>query len=258
MSENNSYNRLDSNGLLYLWQRITALFQAKENGKGLSTNDYTTAEKTKLGGIATGAQVNTIEGVQRNGADLTPDSTTKKVNVVVPVLGVQQNGTDLTPDSTTKKVNVSVPLVDNALSETSENTIQNKVVKGALDLKAPLASPTFTGTPSVPTAAAGTNTTQAASTAFVKTAIENALSGKIDLAFSFLQALPQTGVVGTFYFIPATVSESGVDEWEEYVWDATNSQFERIGAATLDLTDYFNTTNLPAITNAQIDTILAT
>lgn len=42
----------------------------------------------------------------------------------------------------------------------------------ALDLKAPLASPTFTGVPAAPTAAAGTNTTQLASTAFV-TAINN-------------------------------------------------------------------------------------
>lgn len=38
---------------------------------------------------------------------------------------------------------------------------------------APLASPTFTGTPAVPTATAGTNTTQAASTAFVQTAVAN-------------------------------------------------------------------------------------
>lgn len=35
-------------------------------------------------------------------------------------------------------------------------------------LKAPLASPAFTGTPTVPTAATGTDTTQAASTAFVQ------------------------------------------------------------------------------------------
>jgi hypothetical protein len=35
--------------------------------------------------------------------------------------------------------------------------------------KAPLASPTFTGTPTAPTAAAGTNTTQVATTAFVQT-----------------------------------------------------------------------------------------
>jgi hypothetical protein len=37
----------------------------------------------------------------------------------------------------------------------------------ALDAKAPLASPTFTGTPAAPTAAADTNTTQVATTAFV-------------------------------------------------------------------------------------------
>jgi len=30
----------------------------KETGKGLSTNDYTTVEKTKLAGIAEGAEVN--------------------------------------------------------------------------------------------------------------------------------------------------------------------------------------------------------
>lgn len=38
---------------------------------------------------------------------------------------------------------------------------------------APIASPSFTGTPSTPTATAGTNTTQIASTAFVVTAIAN-------------------------------------------------------------------------------------
>ncbi len=38
--------------------------------------------------------------------------------------------------------------------------------------RAPLASPAFTGTPTAPTATAGTNTTQIATTAFVKTAID--------------------------------------------------------------------------------------
>ena len=40
-----------------------------------------------------------------------------------------------------------------------------------LDAKAPLASPALTGTPTVPTATAGTNTTQIASTAFVRTEV---------------------------------------------------------------------------------------
>lgn len=44
-------------------------------------------------------------------------------------------------------------------------------ISTAIATKANLASPSFTGTPTVPTASAGTNTTQAASTAFVKTAL---------------------------------------------------------------------------------------
>lgn len=54
----------------------------KVEGKGLSTNDYTTDEKTKLEGIATGAQVNVIETVKVNGVALTP--TAKAVDVIVP------------------------------------------------------------------------------------------------------------------------------------------------------------------------------
>ena len=41
-----------------------------EAGKGLSSNDYTTAEKEKLAGIAAGAQQNVIEAIQLNGVAL--------------------------------------------------------------------------------------------------------------------------------------------------------------------------------------------
>lgn len=39
---------------------LKGLFVSKESGKGLSTNDYTTTEKTKLAGIATGANNYTL------------------------------------------------------------------------------------------------------------------------------------------------------------------------------------------------------
>lgn len=45
--------------------------------------------------------------------------------------------------------------------------------KQYVDTKAPLASPTLTGTPTAPTATVGTNTTQVATTAFVNTEISN-------------------------------------------------------------------------------------
>lgn len=53
------------------------------------------------------------------------------------------------------------------------HTIANiESLQTTLNAKAPLASPTFTGTPKAPTAAAGTNTTQVATTAFVKAAVD--------------------------------------------------------------------------------------
>ena len=70
---------LDLNGLTTLWTNIKNTFVAKESGKGLSTNDYTTAEKQKLAGIASNAEVNVITAVKVNGAALTPSS--KAVNI---------------------------------------------------------------------------------------------------------------------------------------------------------------------------------
>lgn len=54
----------------------------KIEGKGLSTNDYTTAEKNKLGGIAAGAQVNVIESIKVNGQ--VQSITSKGVDIAVP------------------------------------------------------------------------------------------------------------------------------------------------------------------------------
>ena len=54
-----------------------------EAGKGLSTNNYTNAEKTKLAGIADGAEVNEIEGIKVNNTTINPD-TNKIVNITIP------------------------------------------------------------------------------------------------------------------------------------------------------------------------------
>lgn len=92
---------LDNDGLLYLWQKIKTKFATitdldgkvdKVTGKGLSTNDYTTAEKNKLNDVASGAQVNVIETVKVNNTALTPSS--KAVNITVPT-----KTSDITNDS---------------------------------------------------------------------------------------------------------------------------------------------------------------
>jgi len=107
------------------------------------------ADKTKLNGVETGAQVNTVTSVAG------------RTGVVA-----------LT------KTDVGLANVDNT-ADTSKPV--STAQQTALDLKANIASPTFTGTPAVPTATAGTNTTQIASTAFVAAAVA-ASSGGLSLA----------------------------------------------------------------------------
>lgn len=67
-------------------------------------------------------------------------------------------------------------------------------VQTQLGKKANLASPTFTGTPKAPTATAGTNTTQIATTAFVATAVSNGVSSKAD-ASALTEHTEETGNV---------------------------------------------------------------
>lgn len=59
----------------------------KVTGKQLSTEDYTTTEKTKLGNIEAGAQVNVIETIKVNGEPVSPGSN-KDVNITVPTVTV--------------------------------------------------------------------------------------------------------------------------------------------------------------------------
>lgn len=99
---------LNKDHLLYFWTLLKSHFVAQETGKGLSTNDFTnelktklenttsgttdvatktanglmsSTDKTKLDGIAEGAQVNVIETVQVNGVALTPASKTVNVDL---------------------------------------------------------------------------------------------------------------------------------------------------------------------------------
>ena len=90
----------------------------KVNGKGLSTNDYTTDDKNKLHSIADGAQVNVLEGVKVNGTELTIDNE-KKVNVIVPT-----KTSDLTNDDNTVK-DPNYVHTDNNFTDVYKNKVDN-------------------------------------------------------------------------------------------------------------------------------------
>lgn len=132
----------------------------KVTGKGLSTNDYTTDEKTKLAGIATGANKYThpsytakSSGLYKVAVDSTGhiSGTTAVAKADITALGIPStnttyvNATTSTAGlmSTTDKskldgiaTGANKTTVDTALSSTSTNPVQNKVINTALAGKA--------------------------------------------------------------------------------------------------------------------------
>ena len=152
MADSDNKKYLDNDGLLYVKQKIAGKFVAKETGKGLSTNDYTTTEKNKLSGIAEGANKTTVDselsststnpvqnkainsalgnkvdkvsGKGLSTKDFTADYETKLKGIatgaeVNTINTVKVNGTALTPDSS-KAVDVTVPTKTSDLTNDSD------------------------------------------------------------------------------------------------------------------------------------------
>ena len=98
-----------------------------------------------------------IQGITMNGSAVTVTD------------GVANLGTVIT--NVSGKEDTSNKITSISSSSTDTQYPSAKLLYDQLALKAPLASPAFTGTPTAPTASSGTNTTQVATTQFVQSAI---------------------------------------------------------------------------------------
>jgi hypothetical protein len=83
----------------------------------------------------------------------------------IPTAPTATAGTNTNQIASTAFVTTAVSAKANAAHTHAVSDITS--LQGLLDAKAPLASPALTGVPTAPTAVAGTNTTQLATTAFV-------------------------------------------------------------------------------------------
>ena len=252
---------LDENGLLYYDGKIKGRLNTKvdkETGKGLSTNDLTNELKqvydetvTKVDQIiAEGGEPNAIETVKVNGTALTPDAE-KAVNIdlseyakttdlptKVSELTNDGDGTTGSKFATEAYVNTNGGKIDKIKVNGTEQTITNK----AVNITVP------------------TNNNQLANGAGYQTssevqaAINSAISGITGIDFQVVESLPGTGAKGVIYLV--SNSGTGSNIYDEYIW--VTNRFEKIGTTEIDLSNYYNTTNLLALTNQEIDTIIST
>jgi hypothetical protein len=136
------------------------------------------------------------------------------------------------------------PLAPTAAPNTNTTQIATtEFVTTADNLKAPLASPTFTGTPAAPTAAAATSTTQLATTAFVTTA-DNLKAPLASPTFTGTPAAPTAAALTNTTQIATTAYVRGEIGNGQIPFPAT--QNASADANTLD--DYKEGTFTPALT----------
>lgn len=86
----------------------------------------------------------------------------------------------------------------------------------------------------------------------VTSAIDQAIQGVSQFDFEVVQSLPTTGEKGTIYLVPIA---GRTNAYDEYIY--VNNSWEQIGTTDIDLSGYVQTSDLVAITNSEIDIIIA-
>lgn len=208
--------------------------------KGLGSAAYTAstaydaagAADAVLGSSGDAATANTVYGAKAAAAAAQADADALKTLVGSTAVSTQISnaigGLDSSITAETNKAIASVTITDGKITGSTKVTIptnNNQLTNGA-----------------------GYQTASD-----VSSAINTAISGITSINFEVVQSLPASGAAGTIYLV--SNSGSGTNTYDEYIY--VSNKWEKIGTTDVDLSSYWNTSNLTAITNSEIDTIVA-
>lgn len=207
-------------------------YVAKEAGKVLSTNDFTNAYKTKLDGIAEGANKTVVDSA------LNKESTNPVQNKVIAtkleeitsqggepntIETIKVNGSPLTPDGS-KAVNISVP--------TKVSQLQNDSgYQTAANVEQTLTSKNYA----------------------TKADISSVYKAKGSVE-TYAELPKSNQQIGDVYNVETADSSHGVKAGDSVVW--TGEEWDVL-SGTVDLSNYYDMTNYPLCQNADIDEMFA-
>lgn len=226
---------LDENGLLYYNQKLNTKFEGKvdkDGNKVLSDVNFTSAYETKLKGLENytlpTASAETLGGIKVGaGLQISEQGT----------LSATGGGT---ADSVDWK-NVQDKPTTIAGYGITDASISNKTITlGSNSVTVPTNNNELTNGAGYQTASQ------------VQSAISDAVGDITGFEFQIVDSLPSTGENGVIYLI--SNSGTGQNIYDEYIW--TGSAYEKIGTTDVDLSNYWSKTDLTAITNQEIDTIV--
>lgn len=91
----------------------------------------------------------------------------------------------------------------------------------------------------------------------IETYVQNMINASIaditGIDFEIVAELPSTGEKGVIYLV--SNSGSGRNIYDEYIY--VGAAFEKIGSTDVDLSGYWSTSDLAAITTAEIDSVIS-
>nr|DAU25350.1 MAG TPA: hypothetical protein [Caudoviricetes sp.] len=216
----------------------------KVTGKGLSTNDLTTELKKGYDGAVTD-----VANLKKVGAEK---------NTIV---GIKVNGTAQTPDSN-RQVDISVPTDSDIAQKIEEYGYQtetqvNQLIAGkgyqtAAQVKSTVEGYGYQTAAQVNTLITGKGYQTSAQ---VQAAINESLSGITGIDIQVVESLPTTGKKGVIYLVAHAHGDK--DNYDEYVWVASKSSYEKIGNTDIDLSGYVLKTDLVELTDKDLATMWA-
>lgn len=235
-------------------------------------NNYTSAEKTKLGGIATGAEVNVQS--DWNVTSSSSDAYIKNKPTIPTKLTDLTNDGNFVADAsyvhtdnnytTTEKnklsgiaagAEVNVQSNWNESSSSSDAYIKNKPTKltdftndGNFVQDANYSHITIDNSMS-------DSSTNPVANSVAKAYIDAAIGSAVGVAFVIVDYLPQTGNPSTIYLLAN--GGSSTNSYDEYIWITISGtgRFEKIGTTDIDLSGYQLSSELVPLTVAEIDAI---
>jgi hypothetical protein len=165
------------------------------NANAINTNTTAIATEATTARAAELVLTNTVSSNTASITTNTADIITNRTNIATNTTAITANTTAIAAEATTARA-AELALTNNINSNTANTTSNTSAIaantasiltnSSDIELRAPIISPTFTGTPTAPTAAAGINTTQLATTAFVNNATSNinasSISGTVALS----------------------------------------------------------------------------
>lgn len=215
-------------------------FVAQETGKGLSSNDYTSAEKTKLSGIAEGANkyVHPSYTAQKSGLYKVTVDASGHVSATTAVAKADITGLGIPAQDTTY---ADATTSTHGLMSAADKTKLDGVATGAQANK--IESVKVNGTALTPDSSKAVNVDLSAyaKSADVTKEIASAVSEVTQIDYSVVEALPSTGKKGVIYLVAN--SGSGNNIYDEYIY--INSKFEKLGSREMDLSSYAKKTDIP-------------